>query len=184
MRAHEQDTRLLRLIVLAVLILIFISIAANRIWGLRLAAERVGVLHTVGSLRSALGMKMSEVVVREGAAALVGLHQHNPMRLWQLPPPNYLGEFHTSEAPQERGIWYFDLDQRMLIYRVRFAAQFSSSNPLHPDLARYQLRADYHDTNGNGQFDAELETLSGLDLVAADHYSWPSATGPDAARQP
>jgi hypothetical protein len=170
--SEHQDTRLFRFTVLAILILIFITVATIKIWELRVTAERVGVLHTIGSLQSAIGLKLSEQVIRKGASGLSTLHLSNPMQLWSPPPDNYLGEFKTGDAPLTEGSWYFDLGEKMLVYRVRFADYFISSNPHYPDLVRYQLRLEYHDTNNNQQFDPYLDTATRLSLQPVDEYQW------------
>ncbi len=172
MQDKSHNTHLFRLATLAILILIFVTVATIKIWEVRVAAERVGVLHTLGNLRSAIGLKLSKMVIQEGMAALTQLDHSNPMQLWNPPPSNYLGEFTTSEAPDTQGAWYFDLEQQILVYRVRFGDHFSSSNLTYPQLARYQLRMSYHDSNGNQQYDAEVEQISGLTLEPVDHYLW------------
>ena len=171
-RSEQPDQRLFRFVILGILILIFITVATLKIWELRIAAERVGVLHTIGALRSALGIKMSAVVVHEGAAGIAALDRSNPMHWWQPPPINYQGEFISSEAPSIPGVWYFDTVQRLLIYRVRFTDHFTSNNPDHPQLARYQVRLDYDDINRNHRFDPGVDTMRGLTLNPLDRYDW------------
>lgn len=168
----EQDTRLFRLVVLAILILIFITVATIKIWELRISAERVGVLHTVGSLQSAVGIKLSEQIIREGLTALAALHQSNPMRLWSPPPGNYLGEFKASEAPAAQGIWYFDLDEKVLVYQVLFTDHFTTDNVHYPAQARYQLQFDYRDNNNNQRYDPAFDEAVGLSLKPLNRYSW------------
>ena len=167
-----QDNRLFKFVVLAILILIFITVATVKIWELRIAAERVGVLHTLGSLRSAVGIQLSAVVIREGTAALTQLDRSNPMRLWSPPPSSYLGEFTAAEAPDAQGAWYYDLDQQMLIYRVRFTDYFTTDNSDYPGLARYQLRFDYHDNNSDQLFDPTIDTAIAVSLQPVDRYHW------------
>lgn len=191
---QEQDSRLFRLIVLLILILIFIGVATRKIWELRIAAERVGVMHTVGALQSALGIHLSKIVVRDGVGGIATLHQTNPITLLQgaadeageapfgvasgIAPANYRGEFITSEAPQEEGIWYFDLDQRTLVYRVTFAEHFHSSNPALPDQLRYQLVVRYTDLNANGRLDSREEPAEGIAIEPLDAYTWLHESAP------
>lgn len=171
-RIEYQEPRLFRLLILAILILIFITVAISKIWELRIAAERVGVLQTYGSLQSAVGIKVSERVIHEGIGALVALDRSNPMQLLDPPPVNYLGEFPSREAPLAPGIWYFDTEQKLLVYRVRFSDYFSSDNSHYPDLARYQLRLDYRDRNNNQRFDPTFDNITGLSLQPLDNYRW------------
>lgn len=168
----HTDTNLFKLAILATLILIFITVATIKIWELRITAERVGVLHTLGSLRSAIGITLSELVIRKGASALDTLHHSNPMQIWTPPPVNYLGELNTANIPQEQGIWYFDLDTKVLVYRVRFTDHFTTDNPQYPTQARYQLRLNYRDNNNNQQFDPYIDEATGLSLEPMDRYSW------------
>jgi hypothetical protein len=167
-----QGSNHLRLAILATLIIIFIALATNMIWKLRIAAERAGVIHTVGSLQSAVGIKLSERIIREGIGALAILHQSNPMQLWNPPPSNYRGAFSRNEAPLEQGVWYFNTDDKLLIYRVRFTDYFISANPQYPDLARYQLQVNYRDINNNQQFDPDIDDANGLFLQPVDNYTW------------
>lgn len=183
---NHADTNLFRLAVLAILILIFITVATTKIWELRIAAERVGVMHTLGSLQSALGNRLSEIVVKEGATALIKLQHSNPIDLLQrdpsdetpydipsgIEPTNYLGEFTPAEAPEDDGVWYFDLEQMILIYRVRFIDHFHTDNAEHPNLARYKLHINYHDNNGNGLLDPKQDSISGISIEPVDHYQW------------
>lgn len=169
---EEHDTRLFRFVVLIILILILLGVFTTRVWKLRIAAERVGVAHTIGSLQSAVGIKLSEQLVKSGIGMLPSLHHSNPMLLWNPPPHNYLGEFNTINAPMETGIWYFDIDTKMLVYRVRFPDHFSSSNETYPDFARYQLRLDYRDLNHNELFDPSIDIATGLAIQPVDHYEW------------
>lgn len=41
----------------------------------------------------------------------------NPIRWIARQPEGYLGEL--EEAPSDRGVWYYDLKQQMLVYRFR-----------------------------------------------------------------
>ena len=84
----------------------------------------------------------------------------------------YLGEFNSTEAPREKGVWYFDLEQKTLNYRVRFVDHFHSDNPAHPNLARYQLHISYHDNNGNGQIDPKQDSITGISIEPMDNYQW------------
>ncbi|MDH5784495.1 MAG: hypothetical protein OEZ16_02670 [Chromatiales bacterium] len=181
----EQDIKLFRTIILLVLLLIFIATATSKIWELRVAAERTGVTHTLAALRGALGIHLSKSVIRDGLQSLASLHHSNPIKLLQQPegempyslpsgivPQNYLGEFHSDEAPEGEGVWYFDLDLGVLVYRVNFDDYFYSSNTLAPNLARYQLRVRFDDLNRNGRFDPAFEKVMNIALEALDHYSW------------
>lgn len=176
-KGTNQDTNLFRFVVLAILIFIFIGVATNKIWELRVTAERVGVIHTLGSLQSALGIKLSKEIIHNGVQQLNALHLSNPMQLWTPPPLNYKGEFKSSNAPNENGIWYFDSESRELIYRVRFTDYFISDDEIEPSLARYQLKLEYQDKNSNQQYDPYEDRATGLRLLPVGNYQWLMKTG-------
>lgn len=167
----QQNTNLFRLIVFIILLLILITTATIKIWELRIAAERVGVQHTIGSLRSALGITLSELVINGGTQAITQLEHSNPMRLWNPSPSNYLGEFTTKEAPDMEGVWYFDIGRGELVYRVRFTDYFLSSNPSFPDTARYQVQIHYK-YNDTDLPDGPTNKITGVALEPIDEYIW------------
>lgn len=167
-----QDIRLFKFIILATLILIFIAVATTKIWELRIAAERVGVAHTLGSLRSALGMKLGEAIMEEGVAALARLHHSNPMLLWNPPPSNYLGEFHNEQAPETEGAWYFDSDLRTLNYRLLFGDYVDSDHLADPGLLQFRVDLGFDDLNNNKQYDPATENVTGIDIVSVYPYRW------------
>jgi hypothetical protein len=117
-------------------------------------------------------MKLSELAIHQGVKAFGTLDLSNPMKLWVPPPSNYLGEFTSAEAPLAPGNWYFDTDEKLLIYRVRFANHFSSNNIQYPELARYQQQLGYRDKNNNQQFDPYIDDVTGLSLQPIDNYRW------------
>jgi len=159
-------------IVVVILLLIFVTIAADRIWTLRIAAERTGMAYRLGTLRSLLGTELAATVVKEGVTALGRYHHSNPMRLFEAPPANYLGEFDTAPEPPPVGAWYFDRSTSVLVYRVHFSDYFRSDNPLDPAAARFQIQLDFRDNNHNGRYDPAIDSPRSLRLVSLDNYHW------------
>ena len=53
---------LLELVVVICLVAILFTVAANRLWGLQVLAEQAAMDTVVGNLRSALGMKVAELM--------------------------------------------------------------------------------------------------------------------------
>lgn len=70
-----------RLIALVVLIAIFIVVAMERIWEMRVAAERTHVAWMVGALQSAIGIETAVRSVRGGLPEIAKLDQSNPLDL-------------------------------------------------------------------------------------------------------
>lgn len=160
------------LAILVSLIAIFIYIAANRIWELRVIAEKTGMEHTIAAIHSALGTTLATVVVREGVEGIASLDGTNPMNLLDPPPSNYIGELETPVPSDIEGpAWYYDLSQQALVYRVLAEEQFLTELS-DPPRARFRLQLSYEDLNGNGRYDSRSEILSGLKLTELEPYSW------------
>jgi general secretion pathway protein G len=154
------------------LILVFVWVAAVKIWELRVAAERTHVITMIGKLRSALGLQVAERALEQGIPAVIALQGSNPMDLLQVPPHNYRGELQTADpAAMEGGGWYFDVGAGELVYRVEFEEHFSSPLP-GPARIRLALKASYRDLNNNGRFDYGQDRLQNVSLEQLDPYRW------------
>lgn len=168
----DQSIPLFRLAILAALVLIFITVATQKIWALRAAAERVGVEFLLGTVRSALGIELTVNVTRsEGRRELASYHGQNPILLLEPLPANYLGEFDTQPAEPTEGAWYFNREQGTLNYRVRFLDFVQNSDFRDPALLRFRVQVAYKDENDNGSLD-EGESVNSIRLRSLSDYRW------------
>ncbi|TAM44452.1 MAG: prepilin-type N-terminal cleavage/methylation domain-containing protein [Gammaproteobacteria bacterium] len=169
----EGGFSLFELLVVIIIISILMILAIQRLLALQVDAERVVMESVVGSLRSALGIKVAETFVRQGPASLATLESSNPMNLLAEVPANYLGELDSSMDPAllERGNWYFDTGNRNLVYLVNNSGYFSGGMP-DPTRARFAIRIVYSDKNGNGVYDAGADVIEGLRLAPLESYRW------------
>lgn len=168
----QSGASLLEMVSLTCLIVIFIWIVMVKIWELREVAERTGVASTIGTLRSALGMEVAGRAVKQGMPAVVALEGSNPMKLLEIMPPNYMGELKNADPSTIPGRqWYFDLDEGVLVYRVEFKENFSSSLPGPPRI-RLAIRVSYQDTDRNGKFEPQHDRLHNVSLRQLDEYHW------------
>jgi hypothetical protein len=171
-RHRQLGAGLAEMVVMTCLILVFIWIAAVKIWELRVAAERTHVISMIGKLRSSLGLQVAERALEQGIPAVIALQGGNPMDLLQAPPHNYKGELQAADpAAIEGGRWYFDSDARELVYRVNFEENFHSPLP-GPARIRLALRVSYRDLNRNGRFDPGLDQLQNVSLQQLNQYRW------------
>src|SRR3989338_8292128 len=83
---------LFELLVVIVIVSILMVIAISRLLALQVDAERVVMESTVGALRSGLGIKVAESIVKQKVATLPVYEGSNPMNLLAEVPGNYLGE--------------------------------------------------------------------------------------------
>ena len=168
----ERGFSLLELVVVIVIISILLTVAVSRLLALQVDAERVAMETVAGTLRSAIGIKVAEHIVRQNIAGLKDLEGSNPMdRLAEL-PRNYLGELDGLDPSRlEDGNWYFDTRSRVLVYLVRNKGFFTGGLG-DPPRAGFAIRLVYADRNSNGVFDPGVDSVEGLRLVAVAPYAW------------
>ncbi|SCZ65136.1 hypothetical protein [Thiohalomonas denitrificans] len=159
---------------MTILIAIFITLVIDRVWALRIVAEQTGVEHTIGTLKSALGLEVvARVIQDKGLSELAELDGSNPIALLEQPPGNYLGEL---DAPDPAGVkgnrWYFDRSRKLLIYRVAYSDYLKS--PLSgPARIRFMVRVDYRrDNSGDRSLSPQAGRIRGIDLVPVERYQW------------
>lgn len=163
---------LLELVIVIVIISVLLVLAISRLLALMVDAERVAMEMVAGSLRSAIGMKVAESIVKSKVVELPMLEGSNPMALLAETPRNYLGELDGADpAKLEDGNWYFDKRDKTLVYLVRHKGFFAGGQP-NPPRARFAVRLVYSDRNGNGVFDQGKDAIEGLRLNPVEKYSW------------
>ena len=165
---------LLELVVVIGIVVLLLVIAVNKLLPLRADAERTAMEGVLGTLKSALSIEVSAHIAKGKIPALSVLADSNPMRRLSEIPRNYLGELDAPDpATIEGGQWYFDLKSHTLIYRVSEVNvdYFKTALP-GPARARFAVRLDYDDANGNGRFDNGVDALRGVRLEPLEAYSW------------
>ncbi|MHB8535234.1 MAG: prepilin-type N-terminal cleavage/methylation domain-containing protein [Sulfuricaulis sp.] len=172
-RGHfSNGFSLLELIIVIVIISVLLVLAISRLLALQVDAERVAMQTVLGTLRSSIGMKVAESIVRSKVADLPTYAGSNPMNLLAETPHNYLGEFDgVDPASLPDGNWYFDKRTETLVYLVRNKGFFTGGLP-NPPRARFKVILVYSDKNGNGVFDQGIDDIQGLRLSAVEAYSW------------
>lgn len=167
----QTGLSVVELSIVLVLIAVLAGVALNRIWAIQADAERVGLEYFVGSLRSAVGIKVATLMVRDDLPGIATLADSNPMDLLSEVPGNYRGvQTGGKSAMVEGGEWYFDRSNRMLVYRVRNAQIFRGGfGP--PAEARFLLVPVYEDRNRNGRFDAG-DAIQSVRLETVRPYQW------------
>lgn len=172
-RAVQGGFSLLELVIVVILVALLFLFAFDRLMPLRGQAEGTQVASTIGALRSALGMEVAERIVDRGHEAIAKLEGSNPMTLLQQRPERYLGartDPETSDIPG--GAWYFDPDQGVLRYRVRFP-QYLEGEPEPPVNLSWRVRLQYDDEGQTGRYDPDTDTLRGVTLAPLDTHRWP-----------
>jgi len=171
-RHRNKGFTLLELVIVIVIISVLLVLAISRLLAVQVDAERVTMETVAGTLRSAIGMKVAESIVKMKVGDLRALEGSNPMALLAETPHNYLGEMDGADpAKLEDGNWYFDKRDKVLVYLVHHKGFFSGGQT-NPSRARFAVRLVYSDRNGNGVFDPGVDEIQGMRLGAMEPYSW------------
>lgn len=161
---------LLELAVAVGIIAVLALVVLDRLRFYQEAAEKAAVEQTVEALRSALRLRVAEQLLRGGAAEVAALERANPMELLAEPPQNYLGLRHaakTGEVPG--GNWYFDLQDRQLVYVVHLGNHFVPDR-LGRKQVRYELRRI--EKTPQEQASATAKEIQEIILAEAVPYRW------------
>lgn len=87
-------------------------------------------------------------------------------------PAAYIGELSDINLSEiEPGHWYFDANERMLVYIVNNREFFLSALPGRARI-RYRVLMDYEDINENNQYDESVDHFRAMKLKKLDEYSW------------
>lgn len=168
---NQKGFTLLEMVIVIVCIGWLGLIVLDRVWKYRLYAEETSVTATIGNIRSALGLEIAELAVRGQVKKIATLDKTNPFELLAQKPRNYLGEVDNVNSINDKGVWYFDKQDRTLNYIVSYPDNFIS-NVTGIKRTRHQLQLVFKDNNNNKRFDAGIDDISGLDMVDIEPYRW------------
>ena len=192
--AHRWSDRNLSRIELTAALLILALLTGGfveRMIRIFAATERRFVETTVINLNSALQVRAAMAAMNGDWAAIRSMLRESPMQA-QAPalpqqdpgvqgvyaeaimegvffvPGNYLGELRVADvAGVPGGTWYFDRDDRVLVYRVD-NAEFFSGEP----VLKYRIAVDYADRDQDGSYEPERDELHGIHLAPAGGGRW------------
>ena len=167
---RSKGFTLLELVIVIVIVSVLALFALDRLWTLRVQAERAAVNTVAGNIRSALGLEVAKYALANELYKIAALDGSNPISILAQVPGDYLGEITDEESVKKKGIWYFDSQSKVLVYRVQFEEYFKSD--LNAPFIRFQVKLLYGDKNKNGKFDFKTDTIDGLDLLSLDTYHW------------
>ncbi len=173
-KIRQQGFSLLELVIALALIIVLATSSYTRYMGLVVDAERAAFRGVWGWLRSGINMEMSEALSSRGFESLTELEHTNPMILVMKvmeSPSNYLGELSQQEVHQAApGSWYYDLDQRLLVYHVRYTENIEGIEGDADKRLKFKLKVVRR--NADSLSDKEQYPVRGLELSPVDKNFW------------
>lgn len=164
--ARQSGFTLWELILVVVLVVLLFMATIENLLPLRGAAERAQVQHTVGALRSALGMQAAERVLRERSTGLVSLTAENPLEWLAVTPPQAPADADSSLEAMPAGTWNWLPQSNMLAYRLKYPEYVEGAHA--NEWLRFQVRLE-----GSAAAPSRLE-LRELDPA---HWTIPDVAG-------
>jgi general secretion pathway protein G len=157
------------LVVVITIISALAVVALNLYYKLLVDVERTSMEHDLGVMRSAISMQFAGYYVAGNMAGLKNLVDSNPMDLLAEKPKNYLGVIaHYQIEDIEKGSWFYDSKEQVLIYLVRNQLYFETSLAA-PARAKFKIYPVYSDRAKGG---GKANFISGLTLKEQEPYRW------------
>lgn len=171
-KSRQRELSRFELAVIVIALAILVVFFWGRVSRLMVTAEATGFSVRVSHLRTALRVETAERLMLGSRQKVAALEGSNPMSLVADRPADYLGEMWAPDpATIPRGKWYFDLQDRVLVYRVLNDAHFETALA-GPKRARLGMYLDYTDANENGTYEPAIDAIRGVRLRPREPYAW------------
>jgi len=168
LKQRNSGFSLLELIVVISIVAVLAGMLLSRVPQWQAQAERAAMENVIGTLRSALVIKVAAYVASNNVGAIYSLAGGNPMEYLAETPINYLGVI-SDVGDTLAGSWYFDPQAHTIVYRVRNEVFFSGAMTK-PGRARF--RVDLVFTNAATKRKQRRRLPSGVRLAAVERYEW------------
>lgn len=90
-------------------------------------AEKSAMELSISHMRAGLRAQVGALLIADRASEIAALAGGDPTDWLELPPENYLGEFHGQPPHDVAGTWYFDATRRELVYTANSRRHFVPS---------------------------------------------------------
>ena len=173
MQSRARGFSLLELAVVACVLSVLLAVLLNRLTFYQEAAERAQFESTLQTYKTALQIRLAELMLERREAEVRTLETGNPAELMAEKPANYGGDYPAS--PQS-GTWYFDYHTHELVYIVNTGDRLSlvgANGPQgagSPKQLRFKVRVIYQPISAPG---GKVNGIAGIMLMPGRVYQWP-----------
>ncbi|MBX9904547.1 MAG: type II secretion system GspH family protein [Burkholderiales bacterium] len=166
MKRRETGFSLLELAVVAVVLSILLGVFLERLTYYQAAAERAHFDATLRLYKTALQIRLAELILqrREGEART--LEVENPTRWLSEKPINYAGDYPESPEP---GTWYFDAATQELVYVVNSSRGLELEIHSGVKQLRFKVKIAYQKVHAGAQ---QIQGIGGIFLQPSSAYRW------------
>mgnify|MGYP002777521454 FL=1 len=166
-KQRQRGFSLMELAVVAVILSLLLGVLLERLTFYQEAAERARFEATLQGYKTALQIRLAELMLerREGEARR--LEAENPTLWLSEKPTDYGGSYPPRPEP---GVWYFDESSRELVYVANSARRLAVEPRNGMKQLRFAAKVVYQDVYVSGR---PIRSIAGVALRPAADYRWP-----------
>jgi len=163
---RQHGFSLLELAVVAVILSVLLGLLLERLNFYQEAAERARFEATLQGYKTALQIRIAELMLerREGEARM--LEVENPTRWLSEKPTDYGGRYPEQPEP---GIWYFDEASRELVYVANSARRLAVEPRNGLKQLRFRVKIIYQPVVVSGK---TIQSIGGVSLLPSTPFQW------------
>jgi general secretion pathway protein G len=164
MRRTARGFSLLELAVVSVVLSILLAVYLERLSYYQEAAERAQFRTTLQIYKTALQIRLAELMVARRDAEAETLEAENPTQWLTERPANYGGDYPALPQP---GTWYFDTATRELVYVAGSGRGLTIDGDKGGRLLRFRIRVVYQPAAGG-----RTRAIAGIAITPSAPFSW------------
>ena len=167
MRSKHAGLTLVELIVVVCIVALCTVLLFERLRFYQEAAEKAAMEYTVGSVKSALQLRIAAMLLRGEGGNIGSLARANPVDWLIEPPPGYRGEFRAPRPAVPRGSWYFDATRHELVYVPNLDGHLERLADGSKQL-RFRVQIAFEPAEP----DSERRRFAGMRIEPVTPYTW------------
>ena len=166
MTRRARGFSLLELSIVAAVCAVLFGIFLERLTYYQEAAEHARFESELQAFKTALQLRMAELISANRERELLQLETENPSRWMAKPPASFAGEYPANPEP---GNWYFDSTARELVYVPNLLRFLKTAEPRRPPQLRFRVRITYQPIYAPG---GKVSGVAGLTLESPAGFQW------------